>query len=169
MDYIELLNHLIIIIIIWNHSGVCKSFILHEGYLINRIINVKLQYLKRFNCMQKSDEYSIGLIVLDNNTGNHLSVCKQMRYYGSFRNTLTNKLFSYKLYIYIYRERERERERESVRGGYSWCNKESTGSRTCIKQIKILVAAITFTFRQIYFRKAWNFLSPQLWVNLYHY
>ena len=40
------------------------------------------------------------LLVLDSNTGKHLTLCKQMNSY-SFKNNVTYKLFIYKSYIYI--------------------------------------------------------------------
>ena len=40
--------------------------------------------------------------MLDGNTWNHLTVCKQKSSNNSFKNKVTNKLFSYKSIIYIY-------------------------------------------------------------------
>ena len=48
--------------------------------------------------------------MLDNDAGNHFTVCQQMSC-SSFQNNVTYTLFAYKLYIYIYIYRERERER----------------------------------------------------------
>ena len=39
--------------------------------------------------------------MLDSNTWNHLTVCKQMSS-GSFKNNVAYKIFAYKLYTYIY-------------------------------------------------------------------
>ena len=44
--------------------------------MFNLVINITLQYLES--------------VVLDNNTWNHLTVCKQMSS-GSFKNNVTNK------------------------------------------------------------------------------
>ena len=49
-------------------------------------------YLKPFNFVQTNDWYNIELLMLDCNTWNHLTVCKQMSS-GLFRNKVTNKLF----------------------------------------------------------------------------
>ena len=37
-----------------------------------------MEYLKPFNWVQTNYRYLIELLVLDNNTWNHLTICKQM-------------------------------------------------------------------------------------------
>ena len=54
--------------------------------MVNRIISIRYQYLKSFNCVQ------IKQLVLDINTWNHLTVCKQMSY-DSFKD-VAYKLFA---------------------------------------------------------------------------
>ena len=69
---IDLFNHLLWIIII-SYLKCMQIVCIRSEYLINRITNV------------------------NSNTWNCLTVCKQMTYH-SFKNKLTYKLFSYKLY-----------------------------------------------------------------------
>ena len=61
--------------------------------------------MKLFKSVQTNAWYSIELLVLDGNTWNNLTVCKQMSS-DSFRNNITYKIFIYKLYIYISKEYE---------------------------------------------------------------
>ena len=58
----------------------------------NRIISVKYEYLKPFNCMH------LKLFVLDNNNWNYLTVCKQISS-DLFKDYVTYKLFTRKSYI----------------------------------------------------------------------
>ena len=57
MGQIEPFSHLLRIAIIINLKPYsCMQIIyIRQEYLINRIINVKLQYLKPFNCVQTND------------------------------------------------------------------------------------------------------------------
>ena len=49
--------------------------------------------------MQTNDWYKIELLVLDKDTWNHLTVCKQKNTNNSFENKVTYKLLAYKSYI----------------------------------------------------------------------
>ena len=73
-------------------------------------MNFKKQYLKPSYYSQTNYLYPIDLLVLDSNSWNYLTVCKQINS-GSFKNNVTNKPFTnhtiYKLpfanhIIYIY-------------------------------------------------------------------
>ena len=46
---------------------------------MNKIDNFKKPHLNPFNCVQTNGLYQIELLVLDNNTWNRLTVCKQMQ------------------------------------------------------------------------------------------
>ena len=77
MVQIELFNHLLrIILIIQNHTAVYKLLLLHRNIWWRE------------------------LLMLDRNTGNHLTVCKQMSFNNSFKDKFTYKLFTYKSCIY---------------------------------------------------------------------
>ena len=57
MGQIELFNHLLRIIIIsyWKPPRCVQIIYITKKYLINRITNVKKQYLKSSNCVQTND------------------------------------------------------------------------------------------------------------------
>ena len=60
--------------------------------LILEIIIVKQQYSKPFNYVQTNNWYWIELLVLDRNTWNYVTLCKEMSS-GSFENNVIAKLF----------------------------------------------------------------------------
>ena len=72
IDEIELFNH-------WLNL---------RPFMLNRINSVVFQYFKSFNCVQ------IKLLVLDNNTQSHFTVCKQ-RSSGSIKNNVICKQIIY--------------------------------------------------------------------------
>ena len=65
------------------------------GQLINRLNSMTAVLLLGWLCVLTNDKYWIELLVLDDNTLNHLTVTKQMSS-DPFKNNVTCKQFAYK-------------------------------------------------------------------------
>ena len=66
--------------------------------MLNRIISVKYQYLKLFNCVQTNYQYLKELFVLDRNAWNYFTECKQLSS-GLFKNHYLQTIHLQFIYI----------------------------------------------------------------------